>query len=145
MNWIIVDSGVLIALVLQEELAGRAESLMESAQAQKKRLAAPTLLQYEVVASVRKAVYRHRISMVEAQSIQQIALQYDITYLLDDALLRRAQEIAGELNMPTAYDAQYLAVAERLDAPLWTADSKLAAAGDRFGARWLGEYSAGSP
>jgi predicted nucleic acid-binding protein len=43
----------------------------------------------------------------------------------DDALLRRGLALATQFNRPTAYDAQYLAVAERLGCDFWTADERL--------------------
>ncbi|MBC8099768.1 MAG: type II toxin-antitoxin system VapC family toxin [Armatimonadetes bacterium] len=40
-------------------------------------------------------------------------------------LYRRAYELAEQLSLPTAYDAQYLAVAEHLGCDFWTADERL--------------------
>lgn len=43
----------------------------------------------------------------------------------DAQLVTRGLEIAIELGRPRAYDAMYLALAERHHAPLWTADERL--------------------
>jgi predicted nucleic acid-binding protein len=40
-------------------------------------------------------------------------------------LHRRALELAQSLSLPATYDAHYLAVAEDLQAELWTADRRL--------------------
>lgn len=34
-------------------------------------------------------------------------------------------QLARQFNLPAAYDAHYLALAERLEAELWTLDRKL--------------------
>ena len=40
-------------------------------------------------------------------------------------LYRRALEIAEQHDLPTAYDAHYMALAERLRCVLWTDDQRL--------------------
>ncbi|MBL8156360.1 MAG: type II toxin-antitoxin system VapC family toxin [Anaerolineae bacterium] len=54
---------------------------------------------------------------------------------------RRAYELATEYNHPTAYDAQYLAVAERYQCDFWTADERLfnAVSGRFPSIYWLGD------
>jgi predicted nucleic acid-binding protein len=54
------------------------------------------------------------------------ALSLPIRYEHSPALLRHALRLADRLALSAAYDAQYLAVAEHLDAELWTADKRLA-------------------
>lgn len=49
-----------------------------------------------------------------------------ITLYGDRDLHRRALSLAKQLSLPAAYDAHYLALAERLNAELWTADRCLA-------------------
>lgn len=46
----------------------------------------------------------------------------------DSTLHLCALELAGVHRSPAAYDAHYLALAERFRAPLWTCDRRLAAA-----------------
>jgi len=51
----------------------------------------------------------------------------------DEALHQRALELAARFTLPAAYDAHYLALAERFRAPLWTTDRRLAkAVGDNL-------------
>jgi predicted nucleic acid-binding protein len=61
----------------------------------------------------------------------------------DVALLRRAYELATQFNRPTAYDSQYLAVAERLNCEFWTADQRLfnAAHEQLPWVKWVGNFN----
>ena len=58
-----------------------------------------------------------------------------------DSLLRRGYELAEKYNRPTAYDAQYMALAERLACNFWTNDKRLynAVSGTFGRIRWLGD------
>ena len=67
---------------------------------------------------------------------------------MDAATVARAIEIADQLNQPRVYDALYLALAEREDCDLWTADERFFnAARARFPqVRWIGLYApSGTP
>ncbi len=68
-------------------------------------------------------------------------LSYPVTFYEDDALLLATYELAEAFNRPRAYDAQYLALAERLDCSFWTADERLfnAVRGAFPRVRWVGE------
>jgi predicted nucleic acid-binding protein len=48
----------------------------------------------------------------------------DIRYEWDPSLSRRAFELAVDLDLPTIYDAAYLAIAEREQCEMWTADAR---------------------
>ncbi len=124
-SWVICDSSIVIATVLVEVHSLKAAALMETFVQQNIRLAAPHLFRYEIVAAVRKHVFRGTITVEEAAIIRDNLLPIPVDLHFDDALLKRAYELATQFNRPTAYDAQYLAVAERLDCPFWTADEKL--------------------
>jgi predicted nucleic acid-binding protein len=88
-------------------------------------LAAPSLFQYEIVAVLRRSVFQGRLSHQEALKGCTILLSQPIQYMLDDDLLRRAFDFSTRFNRPTAYDSQYLAVAERLGCDFWTMDVRL--------------------
>jgi predicted nucleic acid-binding protein len=137
---LVVDSSVILASVVPETCSSKAQQLLSDWQNQNIQLAAPILLRYEIVAAVRKFVYRQRISNLEGVRLRDELLQKHIEYFLDESLFKRAYDIATQLNRPTAYDAQYLALAERLDCEFWTADEKLfnAAAPHIPQVRWLG-------
>ncbi len=78
-----------------------------------------------MVAVARKWVYRELTTPEKANTALDTLLRYPVITVVDDALLRRAYELATKYNRPTAYDAQYLAVAERYQCDFWTADERL--------------------
>jgi predicted nucleic acid-binding protein len=100
-------------------------------------------LRYEVVAVSRKAVYQGRVTSEEGLRARDRLLSYPIELYFDDDLLKRSYELATAYNRPTAYDAQYLALAERLECAFWTADERLFnAVKDRSShIRWLGNVA----
>jgi predicted nucleic acid-binding protein len=124
-SWVVLDSGVLLAAVLPEQYSVQAKRLLERLSAQATRLAAPLLFRYEVVAVLRKYVHRRALTLEEAAQHLDLLLTQPVETIVDDALLRRGYELATQLSRPSAYDSQYLAVAERLNCPFWTADERL--------------------
>jgi predicted nucleic acid-binding protein len=52
-------------------------------------------------------------------------------------LHREALQWAHQLGQGAAYDAAYLALAEQLQAPFWTADRRLANPAQQAGAAWV--------
>lgn len=70
-------------------------------------------------------MYRGFVANEEASPILNVLLRYPMTLYFDESLLKRGFELATEYNRPTAYDSQYLALAERLSCDYWTADERL--------------------
>lgn len=124
-SYVVLYSGILLATVQTETYTEHAVALLSRLAQQDVQMIAPTLLHYELVAVARKWVYRQLTTQEKAAKALDKLLRYPVTTIADDALLRRAYELAAELNRPTAYDAQYLAVAERFRCEFWTADERL--------------------
>jgi predicted nucleic acid-binding protein len=91
-------------------------------------LHAPALLRYEVVNALYQMRKVGRLSTDAAGNALRVALRRQIVLHEDEALHARALELAAKFKLPAAYDAQYLALAEKLGVELWTADAKLARA-----------------
>ncbi|MCL4253142.1 MAG: type II toxin-antitoxin system VapC family toxin [Anaerolineae bacterium] len=120
---VVVDSNILIAVhLIDEPLHSKAQHILAYWHTKNISLVAPHLFKSEVTAVVRKAVYLNRVSHQRGQIILDEILNYPILYYEDEALLKRAFELAYEFNRPRAYDAQYLALAERLTCDFWTLD-----------------------
>jgi len=137
-----LDSGIFIASVYVETLTAEAKGLLHQLQAAQVTLHAPNLLRYELIAVSRKAVYQGRVTAEEGKIARDQLLSYPVTLHFDDALLKRGYELAEEYNRPTAYDAQYLALAEQLSCEFWTADERMFnVMNAKFpGIRWLGKW-----
>lgn len=142
MSQVVLDSGIFIASVYPETLTIEAKELLHQFQTAQVTLHSPTLLRYELIAVSRKAVYQGRVTAEEGLIARDQLLSYPVTLHFDDALLKRGYELADEYNRPTAYDAQYLALAERLSCNFWTADERMFnAVNAKFrGIRWLGTW-----
>lgn len=141
-SWVIVDSGIYLATVLQETISGKADTLLVDLQGQKLQFAAPLLLRYEFLSVIRKSVHRKILTKEEGEQALKTLQAYAIQYLVDDALLIRGYELATQYNRPAAYDEQYLALAERLNCEFWTADERLynSFKNDLKWVRWLGDF-----
>jgi predicted nucleic acid-binding protein len=142
-SWVVCDSGIILATVLIESSSAQAKALLGSWYDQNMQLAAPSLFRYEIVAVVRKYVHRGILTPDAGIRTRDLLLAEPVQLMMDDALLRRGYELATRFNRPTAYDAQYLAVAERLECEFWTADERLANAvkQDLAWVKWLGGFA----
>lgn len=87
-------------------------------------LHAPSLLDYEVVSALRSLTLRGHVSVTRAEDL---LLDFDdlpvARWPAADALRRRAFQLRNDVS---AYDAAYIALAEALECPLVTRDSRLA-------------------
>jgi predicted nucleic acid-binding protein len=89
------------------------------------------------------SLYAKRISAEQAYTaVEDLYLLEVETQPLDINMCKAALEWATRLQQRRAYDAFYLALAERLQTEFWTADKRLANAAQQLGAnwvRWIGE------
>ena len=140
---VVVDSGIFLATALAETYSSQAKALVKMWETQNANLVAPTLFQYEIVAVLRKQVNRGLISPADALKAQDYLLDYPVQLYMNKSLLKRAYELATKYNRPTAYDSQYLAVAEHLACDFWTADEKMFNALDKDlpYIKWLGNFT----
>jgi predicted nucleic acid-binding protein len=128
---------------MAEILTPQAQALVGFWQNNQYQYAAPVLFSYELTSVARKAVAQKRLTVSEGRIVRDKMLEFPVQLHFDDALLKRAYDLAEQLNRPSAYDAQYLALAERLGCDFWTADEKLfnAVGAALASVRWLGTFS----
>lgn len=123
---IVIDANILIAFGLSDEtLHSQANQALAEWRATNSPLTAPRLFRSEITAVLRKLVYQQRITHKQGRIMLGQLLTYPIQFHEDDALLKTAYEIAQEFNRPRAYDAQYMALAQRLSCEFWTADERM--------------------
>ncbi len=89
-------------------------------------LIAPTLFSYEVANVLHQQRRAGVISAERAADGLRRVLRLPIELHGDAELHSRALELADEHRLSAAYDAHYVALAERFRVPLWTCDQRLA-------------------
>jgi predicted nucleic acid-binding protein len=141
---ICVDASVAAKWILTEEYSDQARALLRDTLEAAEPLAAPPLLPIEVTNILRQRVRRGDLTLVEAQERLAAFLALPVALDAPDMLYARALEIAEQYNLPAAYDAHYVALAESIDTVLWTDDQRLLhTLGGRIPfVRWIAEYGA---
>ena len=118
---IVVDSSAVVAALVDDGPDGT----WARAGLRGDALAAPAHLFVEVSNVLRWAVLTGRLSREAAALAHRDLVQLPVTSFPFEPLGDRVWELHPTV---TAYDAAYVALAEELDAPLWTLDRRLAAA-----------------
>lgn len=98
---------------------------MERALEASEHMHAPQLLDIEITQVLRRLVQRKEISTARAEQALDDLGNLVIERHEHQSLVRRIWQLRDSL---TAYDGAYVALAEALEAPLLTCDSKLAGA-----------------
>ena len=123
---IVIDTSIVLRWLLPDSLSEACWRLFERSTEAGQHITAPTLLVYEVVSGLSKAVYLKNISLDEAQTS---LLQFFVLGLpladANQALSQRAFEWTRRMNRAVAYDSYYLTLAEILGGEFWTADRRL--------------------
>lgn len=124
MSYWVVDANLAVntALNFSENL----ERFWERIHQEQITPCAPRLWMSETTSAVRAYLAQKQITVNEAeQALRTIhALKVEIIDE-EESLCMRALELAGMLNQSKAYDAFYLATAEKMETEFWTADSRL--------------------
>jgi predicted nucleic acid-binding protein len=138
-----VDASLAFVWILRDPLTARARLLRRRWLADSVRIFAPPIFRAELTSAIRKWLHWERISASHARDALERGLRLPVDFWdAGDALQRRALDIATDLKVSRAYDAQYLALAEFNEAEFWTADRRLAySARHKFPwVRWIGDY-----
>jgi predicted nucleic acid-binding protein len=123
----VVDASVAVKWVLPEPDSGRAVALRGT-----DALIAPSLVIAEVGNALWKSVLRGDVEKSDASAALQIAVAHFERIVSIDQLAARALELAVDLRHPI-YDCLYLALAEREQIPIVSADARLLSAARRIG------------
>lgn len=104
---------------------------------------APEIWLPEVISAIRSMRYAKVLTDEEAeQAVKDIFLLDVSIFPTDEPMALAALSWAERLQQRRAYDALYVALAERLNAPLWSADRRLVEGLRQLGvswAHWIGD------
>ena len=144
MSYWVVDANLAVNTALN--LSERLERFWERINKEQITPCAPRLWMGETTSAVRAYLAQKQINSDEAEQALLTIQALSVEIIDEDkTLCMRALELAGMLGQSKAYDAFYLAVAEKMEAEFWTADERLynRCVNDlRLDwVRWLGELS----
>ncbi len=135
---VVLDANVIVAQVVEVDWSNRAQARFSDWFRAGTVLVAPALWQYEVTTALRKLTVLTGLSQDEADAVLEKVYSLGIeTVVPSPELQRSALAWAARLGVIAAYDASYLALAERLHADFWTGDSRLAKGARAAGAKWV--------
>ena len=125
-NQVIIDANIALKWVLTEADSQIARALLAEWKKKETTLLVPTLLTYEVTNILYREVRAGRITSETAKDgINLILRAVSLDFSRTSALNLRAMAFAEHFSLPATYDSHYLALAEREDCPLYTADMRL--------------------
>ena len=142
---ICVDASVAVKWILEEERSDRADALYDATVDAYQPIIAPQLLSLEVTNILRQRMRAQSgISLVTSTEFLDAFLALPIEFHNPAGLHHQALVLADALDLPTTYDAHYLALAERLGCELWTDDQRLIRqVGTSLSfVRWIGDHPA---
>lgn len=117
---IVIDASAALELVLRTEKGKKVEA---RALVSEESLHAPHLIDVEVIQALRRLVQLKEITAGRGKQALDDHAGLHIRRAAHEGMLERLWDLRESV---TAYDATYVALAEALDAPLITCDSKLA-------------------
>lgn len=133
---LVLDASVAIKAILPNPLQKHCLALIKTfAEVQP---ASPALWAHETTSAIAKTVYFKQITEAEgSQALEQLDKLGVQLFAPDLEQNQAAFNWTIRLKRAAAYDSYYLALAQSLDCPLWTADSRLfnALKEERF--QWL--------
>lgn len=140
-RYVVVDASVSLKWALDDEDAvAEAIALRDAAIAGQFEMVAPSLWIYEVTNGLIVAVRRRRLAS-EAEGMQALNHLLGLGVRLADPEATAVYDYALRYGI-AAYDAAYLALAEALEAPLWTGDRPFYEAVHTTTTlvHWIGDY-----
>ena len=144
---IVVDANVVAALVLPLPYDDLATEAMNYWIAQGERLIAPILMEYELVTIIRRGVANSQLRKERALPVLYQIQESGVETIAPTVQLHeQALYWAERIGQSKAYDAHYLALAIRENAPFWTADRRLANSAQLAGltwVHWIGDWTPG--
>lgn len=122
-----VDASFVVKLVTLEPEYQIAHALWSGWLSGNVEIHAPVLLPLETVSAVRKQVKRGLLSEPAGDVAMKALLEHFklIELAQPEAYLQQAWSLAKQYSLMVVYDACYVALADALNADLWTGDSRM--------------------
>ena len=127
---IVVDTSVIIAVLLNEPIKGSLVEVTSEA-----TLYAPASLHWEIGNALSAMFKQKRLSLDQAQKA--VRMYKQIVLNLMEVDLGKSIQVSSELAI-YAYDAYFIACAQKLHAPLLSLDKGLNIAAEKAGIKLLG-------
>ena len=131
-KYICLDSSVFVKLFIEEDDSNKAKVLFQKIIEDNQMIVLPAFAWAEIGSIIRKKNRRGELAHREADEIWSAFRQFPgIIYLEEEAVADRAWKISRYFNLPTLYDAAFLAVSEEIKwrtgetCELWTTDERL--------------------
>jgi predicted nucleic acid-binding protein len=131
-KYICVDTSVFIKLFFEEEDSLKAKELMQTIAELNQIIVLPSFAWAELGSILRKKMRTKQITPDAAGEMWLSFINFPgIEYMKSDLLLERSWRISSDFNLPTLYDAAFLATAEIIKektknvCEFWTADERL--------------------
>ena len=121
---VVVDASIVVEWVVEEDTSEEARALLERWLEEGVQPVAPSWLTCEIASILYKKVLRGELSLADAREAYDDVLPFIQILAEDPRDGKRSLSIAQEVNQQQAYDAQYLALAERLGSEYWTDDRR---------------------
>jgi len=137
MSSCVLDANIAVWAVFPGPWSAEAEALLQSMT----RIVVPSLWIYEVTSAVRQMMVH--VGGTEAEAERLLGLLWEIPDEIipaDGDLMQAACRWAARLGQRAAYDAFYVALAERLELPLWTGDRALYRQARKAGADFVRQF-----
>ena len=138
----VADASLVVKWLVEEEDSGKALAIHQGWVASGVRIAAPHLMLAEVANALHRKVVDGEFELESATRTLENLSALEIEFHNPPNIHAGALRLADQLDQGAVYDSIYLALAERLDCELWTADRRFyrAARGFSDRIRWLGDF-----
>ncbi|MFC2173652.1 type II toxin-antitoxin system VapC family toxin [Acidobacteriota bacterium] len=135
---VVVDASACVILVIGGSLADPIDRLWRGWLQDGTKLFAPSLWSYEITSALHRLFMQKVLNEERAESALEAALNLGVeTVVPDTDFCRKAFTWATKLNHLASYDGSYLALAEALGVPIWTADKRLVNRSRQIGIDWV--------
>lgn len=122
----VLDANLLVALAVDDSRAPAITVLLQRWLQVGEQLHAPALFPYEVASGLTRLVSAGTFPQERVPDAWQRVMAVPVIYHLLATDGDKVVNIAVQLRRKSAYDAAYIALAQQLDAELWTLDGPLA-------------------